>query len=221
MADSTGEPATNKTSGPTNDEGLLASLEGERGRRLVHFSGTGVPLTYLLTVEFGFRWLGIGLFVVGLTLAVWMEVARLHFKVRWWAFEHLTRPYEEEKVAGYALYAVSMTTVAFVFEPDIAVAAMLMLSIGDPVSGHLSADERVKGPRVTVPTFLVCLLLGLPFLSPIVAAAAATAATVSDAVLVSVRGYVLDDNLTIPIAAACTAWLVRELPSLLSAAGLA
>jgi len=77
-----------------------------------------------------------------------MEIARLHYQVRWWAFEHLTRPYEEEKVAGYALYAVSMTLVAFVFEPSIAIPAMLMLSVGDPVSGLLSGNERIKGTRV-------------------------------------------------------------------------
>jgi dolichol kinase len=73
---------------------------------------------------------------------------------------------------------------------------------------------------VTIPTFVVCFLLALPFLAPIVAAAAATAATVADAVLLSSHGIVLDDNLTIPLAAASAAWLVRELPALLTAVGM-
>jgi len=218
--DGPGEPASNATGESAGDEGLLSALEGERGRRLVHFSGSAIPLLYYATVEFDSKWIGFGLFVLGLATALGMEIARLHYQVRWWAFEHLTRPYEEEKVAGYALYAVSMTLVAFVFEPSIAIPAMLMLSVGDPVSGLLSGNERIKGPRVTVPTFLVCLVIGLPFLSPIVAAAAATAATASDAVLVSVRDYVLDDNLTIPVAAASAAWLVREFADLLGTGGL-
>jgi dolichol kinase len=218
MVDS-GEPAANPTNEPTTDGGLLEPFEGELGRRLVHVSGAAIPLVYLAAVEYGFGRVALGLFAAGLLLAVCLEVARLRLGVRWWAFEHLTRPYEEDAIAGYAMYAASVTLVAFVFEPSIAVPAMLMLAIGDPLSGSLS-DKRVKGPRVTIPTFLVCFGLALPFLSPIAAAAAATAATVADAVLLSVRDTVLDDNLTIPISAASAAWLVREAPAVVSLAGL-
>jgi dolichol kinase len=218
MVDS-GEPAANTANEPATEGHPLDAFEGELGRRLVHVSGAAIPICYYITVVYDIRWLGLSLFVAGFLLAVCLEVARLHFGVRWWPFEHLTREYEEETVAGYAMYATSVTIVAFVFEPAIAVPSMLMLAIGDPLSGSLS-DQRVKGPQVTIPTFVVCFLLALPFLAPIVAAAAATAATVADAVLLSSHGIVLDDNLTIPLAAASAAWLVRELPALLTAVGM-
>lgn len=217
MVDS-GEPAANTPQDSTAESHPLDAFEGELGRRLVHVSGAAIPLIYYATVLLDRRWLGLSLFVAGLAFAIGLEIARLHVGVDWWPFEHLTRPYEEETIAGYAMYAASVSIVAFVFEPAIAVPAMLMLAIGDPLSGTLSND-RVKGPRVTIPVFLVCFLLALPFLSPIVAAAAATAATVADAVLLSSHGIVLDDNLTIPLAAASAAWLVRELPAVVGTVG--
>ncbi|SDQ89273.1 Dolichol kinase [Halopelagius longus] len=176
-------------------------------RRLVHACGVGLPLPYLLGLltwrELGWMMLGLSAVVAGL------EVVRLVVGLDWKVFDELTRSYEETNPAGYALYIFSTTAVALLFRPEIAVPGMLMLAIGDPVSGLLGRT-REAGERKRVSTlaamFLVCLGVGLPFLVPaaglVVGSAAAVAgalgATLADGVKPVVAGYVVDDNLSIP-----------------------
>lgn len=195
---------TDAEPGTAADRSFLARFEGEIGRRLVHASGAAIPLSYLLGVPWSWIQLGLvgGIVVVGL-----LEALRLRRGLEWWVFEQLTREYEQEKVAGYALYVVSMAAVAVVFEPQIAVPSMLMLAIADPIGGMLGGDDPipVKRPLALAGTFVVCAAIALPFLPASATVAAAAAATVADGVFVQVRGYVLDDNLTIPVAASVAA----------------
>lgn len=194
---------------------------GEIGRRLVHASGVVIPGVYLaglLTWEqFQLGLLG------GCVLAVILEVLRLRFGLQeWWFYDRLTRDYEREKLAGYALYMFSITAVALVFEPGIAIPAMLMVMLGDPVSGYLGSGElrTVKGRVPLGAMFVVCVAVAFPFtlglvpsmtgglLAAVVGAALATAA---DGIKPTIRGYVIDDNLTIPPAGAIGIWLVVTL----------
>jgi len=179
----------------------LEHLEGEVGRRLVHLSGAGIPLLYVL--GFPWLWMQIGL-VAGVGIVGILELLRLRTGLSWWVYDHLTREYEAEKVAGYALYVVSMAVVAVTFDPQIAIPAMFMLAVADPVGGVLGGPDPipVKRPRAFVGAFLVCVAVGLPFLPPLAAAAGGVAASLADGVFMEIRGYVVDDNLTIPLAAA-------------------
>ncbi|GAB3691857.1 dolichol kinase [Salinarchaeum chitinilyticum] len=176
-------------------------LEGELGRRLFHLSGASIPLLYVLGLPY--VWLQL-LLVAGVAIVGGLELVRLRTSFSWWAYEHLTREYESEKVAGYALYVLGMAIVAVAFPARVAIPAMFMLAVADPVGGVLGGPDPipVKRPRAFVGAFLVCLAVGLPFLTPPVAAAGGVAASLADGVFVEFRGYVVDDNLTIPIAAA-------------------
>lgn len=181
----------------------------EIGRRLVHASGAVVPGAYLLDarlLESGLlTWSVVrGLAAVGLLATAVLEVARLYGGLEHAVYDRLTREYEHDTVAGYALYALGGTITVFAFEPTVAVPALFMLTLGDPVSGMLSTGglRPIARPRVLVGMFLVCLLLALPFVPPLVAVAGALGATVADGVKPTVRGYVVDDNLTIPLLAA-------------------
>jgi dolichol kinase len=187
--------------------------ESEVKRRLVHASGVGLPLTYLL----GFlTWREFGWLMLGLSaLVAVLEVLRLFVGLDWKVYDELTRSYEETNVAGYALYIFSVTAVVIAFRPAVAVPGVLMLAVGDPVSGVLGRTRRA-GERKRVTTlaamFVVCLALALPFLVPVAgpvvgglaAAAGALGATLADGVKPVVAGYVVDDNLSIP-PAACVA----------------
>lgn len=191
----------------------------ELGRRLVHASGTVVPGAYLLdehVLEVGVvTWpLVQAVVVAGLVLTVVLEFARLYGGLEHAFYDRLTREYEQDSVAGYALYVLSGTVVVLLFEPRIAVPALFMLTLGDPVSGMLSSGElrTVKRPRVLVGMFTVSLLLALPFVPIVAALAGAAGATVADGVKPVVRGFVVDDNLTIPIVAAVAMWVVLYLP---------
>nr|WP_049985655.1 dolichol kinase [Halobellus rufus] len=188
--------------------------ESELKRRVVHASGTGLPLLYVL----GFvSWTQFGyVMLLASGVAALLEFLRLVVGLDWDIYDDLTRPYEQTNVAGYALYMFSITAVALVFAPYVAVPAALMLTIGDPVSGLLGttreADES-KRLRTLGAMFAVCLAVAAPFLVAAAgtgvglaaALAAALAATVADGFKPVIAGYVVDDNLSIPPAAALAA----------------
>ncbi|MFB6161191.1 MAG: dolichol kinase [Haloferacaceae archaeon] len=192
----------------------------ELRRRLVHASGAGLPLCYLLGAV---TWRTFGRLLVALAaVAVALEGLRLTVGLDWAIYDHLTREYEQDNPAGYALYAVSTTAVALAFDPAVAVPGMLMLMVGDPISGLLSsagAATEGKRPGVLAAMFSVCFALAAPFAldvaSPPVAVAAAAVgaagATAADGLKPVVAGYVVDDNLSIPPAACAGMWLVLRL----------
>lgn len=176
----------------------------EIGRRLVHASGMLAPASYLLGI---LAWNQLGaLLAGGVGIALALELVRLRSGLDWWIYENLTREYEHEKVAGYALYMVGMAAVALAFPPAIGVPAMFMLALGDPIGGYLGRGKETKSAAALGAVFIVCLLCALPFLPLEAALVGALAATAADGYLVSVRGYVIDDNLSIPLAAATAMW---------------
>ncbi|MWV63707.1 dolichol kinase [Halorubrum sp. JWXQ-INN 858] len=179
-------------------------------RRLVHAGGTLYPVPYLLG---WISWELTGLLLLaGVGVVALLEFLRLGVGLDHAVYRALTREYEADGVAGYALYQVSMAGVALFFAPTIAIPAMWMLSIGDPVSGTLgrNAATEPKRPTVWIAMFAVCLALAVPFtvaafgtvVGIAVAAAGAVAATVADGLPPVIRGVAVDDNLTIPPAAA-------------------
>jgi len=176
---------------------------GELRRRGVHASGSVLPLAYLLDAHLAagiLSWERLQLLLVAGTLvAAVLEALRLTGRVEWRIFDALTRPYERDNVAGYALYAVGMTVAGWAFPPEIGVPAMLMLTVGDPISGLLSSGGLSKKRSVLVVMFAVCGLIALPFVRPAAALAGALVATLADGVKPVVAGYVVDDNLTIPV----------------------
>jgi dolichol kinase len=194
-----------------------ATLPDEFERRLVHASGTGLPLLYVLDLV---TWREFGLVMLACSaVAAALEFVRLVVGVEWAIYDRLTRPYEQENVAGYGLYMFSITAVVLVFAPHVAVPAALMLTIGDPVSGLLSGSREAgepKRPRTLAAMFLVCLGVSAPFLVPAAgtvvglgaAAAASAAATVADGLTPVIAGYVIDDNASIPPTAAVAGGVV-------------
>ncbi|CAI49587.1 uncharacterized protein NP_2992A [Natronomonas pharaonis DSM 2160] len=185
-------------------------------RRLVHASGAAVPGVYLLdnhAIGAGLiTWQVVQLLaVVGLVATAVLEVARLYGGLEHAIYDQLTREYEQETVAGYALYVLGATIVVFVFEPTVAVPALFMLTLADPVSGMLSGNEfrRVARPRVFAGMFLVSFALAYPFVSAAAAVAGAVGAAIADGVKPVVGGYVVDDNLTIPVVSAALMWAAR------------
>lgn len=178
-------------------------MADEPKRRLVHASGTILPLVAVFDPS---KWgLVKWIFVTGAAAAIGLEVIRLYIGLDWVVFDRLTREYEQDNLAGYALALISIAVVAGVFDQSIAIPAILMLTIGDPISGLLGSGElrTAKQAYVLLTMFGVCLLiaagLGLPFVPAVLGALAATAA---DGLKPIVAGYVIDDNLTIPLAAA-------------------
>lgn len=182
----------------------------ELPRRAVHASTSVVPLAYLL----GAPWRAVqGFLVLACVVVAAAEALRLAGVIdHWRIFSKLTREYEQENPAGYALGAVSMTLVALAFDPFVAVPAMFMLTLGDPVSGLLSSgDLGMKASWVMLATFGFCLTVASVLRVPVPAAiAGAAAAAVADGVKPVVFTYVVDDNFSIPVASATAMWVVLQ-----------
>ena len=192
---------------------LRRSLGEETPRRLVHASGSVLPLLYLLDLA---AWRQVqALFVVGSLAAATLEVLRLSVGLDWRIYDRLTRSYEQDNVAGYAYYMFSTTAVVLAFEPRIAIPSVLMLTIGDPISGLAGSGElrRVKRPPALAAMFGTCVALAAPFLyrTPLAVLLGALVATIADGVKPTVEGYIIDDNLTIPPATAGAIWAGIEL----------
>ena len=188
-------------------------MTDEVARRLVHVTGAAVPLGYLLGGGL-MSWRVVQLFLaVALVLVVLLEFLRLSVGLDWAIYERLTREYEQNNPAGYALYIVGMAAVAGAVSVglpvDVAVSAMLMLAIGDPISGLLGSTDAgsVKQLWVLLVMFGVCTLLAAPFVSTAAAVLGGVAATFADGVKPRVAGYVVDDNFSIPVFGAIAMWV--------------
>ena len=202
MADGIDEGAT----------GLLVGIQSylarpEVRRRFVHVGGAVFPLAYLAGVV---TWPQLQLiYVAGLLFALVLEFVRLVLGVEWWLFDQLARDYERSNVAGYALYVIGSTVAVLVFAPRVAVPAVLMLAIVDPVSGLLADNEfrEPKRPLVLAVAFALSGLIAIPFVPLPAALLGAAATTLADGMTPVVRGHAIDDNLTIPMGAGAAMWV--------------
>jgi dolichol kinase len=182
--------------------------EANVARRVVHVSGSLVPLAYLADV---LSWTLVRyLLAAGAVLAVVLETIRLFVGLDWAVFDRLTRHYEQDNPAGYALAVVASAVVAWAFDPVVAVPALLLLTVVDPIAGMLSdVDDvdRLKPPWVMAATFVVALVVAALLLPLRAAVPAAAVVVIADAVKPRVWGFVIDDNASIPISAAVVVWL--------------
>lgn len=188
------------------------SLRGELGRRLVHASGSGLPALYLL----GASWEQVAiLYLVCAVGVVVLDLLRLYAGLQLWIYDHLTREYEQDSIAGYVLYMLSSAAVWFAFDPQIAIPAILMLTLGDPISGTFGSGELrvIKRPKALAAMFVVCALIAAPFhyTAPLVVVLGAAGGMLADGVKPIIGDYVVDDNLTIPVVAALGMWIGLEL----------
>lgn len=186
-----------------------ANLVKELRRKLIHITGLSVPIGIM---AFG-RIYTAAMIAVALSVAVILEAGRLSGRIKL----PEVRESEKSKVAGYIYYIVGSLITVVLFQPMIALTSMLMLSLGDAVSGIAgsvleNSDVRSRGQRCIKPfpivtsMFLACLIIGylssritgLPFE---VYLAGAIGATIADSVALFIRNRGLDDNLTIPIFA--------------------
>ncbi|MFC7026889.1 dolichol kinase [Halomicroarcula sp. GCM10025324] len=188
-------------------------MADEVARRLVHASGSTVPLAHLFVPDL-VTWTVVKVFLaLAVAVVVVLEYVRLSIGLDWAIYDRLTREYEQDNPAGYALYVVGMAAVAWAvgfagMTTAVAVPAMLMLTVGDPISGLLgSADaSNVKQAWVLLVMFGVCTLLAAPFVRPVAAVLGGAAATFADGVKPRIAGYVVDDNLSIPVLGAAAMW---------------
>lgn len=180
----------------------------EMRRKAIHLSGLSVPLSLLL---FG-RDFTIGFVALALAISLILEWQRLKGRIRL----PEVRAQEEHRVASF-IYYITGCLLCVIFLPKmIAVNAVLLLSLGDTISGlagSVLANADVRGRKemwgckplpIMAAMFSGCLLIGylasgITQLSFPVYLAGAVAATIADGVCIIVNGTGLDDNFSIPV----------------------
>jgi dolichol kinase len=122
------------------------------------------------------------------------------------------REREKKKIGAHAFFMLGSFISIVLFDKQIAIASILMLTIGDAASGiaqvvrrgALESLERFRGtikpPDVILIMFAVCLIVGyLTVDSPVTAISGAIGATIADGVHLRLYGISIDDNLSIPL----------------------
>jgi dolichol kinase len=188
----------------------------ELRRKALHAAGSLIAIAYYFTDK---RTLLIGLAIVNAVLLI-VEWQRLKGKIR--LPEILLRPHEKEQVGAYIYFQIAALISVVFFEKTIAIAAILMLSLGDTASGLSGAllnegNVRYSRKKFTIKPlaivsvmFAVCVLIGfimvslplakdMEYISLLSYVAGALGATLGDAVPFRVQGKPIDDNLLIPL----------------------
>jgi dolichol kinase len=190
----------------------------ELQRKAFHVSGSLIPIAYY----FINRETAIFYLAIINAVLLFIEWQRLSGRIK--VPKMLLRPHEEKQVAAYIYFQIAALLSIIVFDKTIAVAAILMLALGDTASGlggavMQSGNVRYSHNKIIIKPcpiiaimFIVCLMIGL-FLSDLppaadmvhisfaVFAAGAVGATLGDAIPVRFQGKPVDDNLMIPLLA--------------------
>ena len=180
----------------------------ELARKGIHIASAALPLIYWATNLPIFLCVLVPLLV----LSVLMEFVR-HGQgpVRRWlegAAGHLFRPTERFTLSGSTYVLLANLVCPLLFAKEVAVAALLMMSISDAaasligrrVRGVLLGGKSVAGSAAFLISAVVIVLLILPA-KPIAGLAGALVATAVELVPLRWGGIRIDDNLTIPLAA--------------------
>jgi dolichol kinase len=177
-------------------------LKEEAKRKTIHIGGIAIPVLYLFlskeTILFGFV-----LSFIVISVIEWLRlrgIVSLPF----------LRNKEEKEIGAYVFFMIGAFLSILSFEKLIAIAAILMLAIGDAASGLTGAvinedkpelyERRMKSPEVMLVMFVTSLILGGLVLHSIpVAVLGAFGAMIADGMPLRFYDVQIDDNLTIPL----------------------
>lgn len=188
----------------------------ELRRKAIHVLGSFIAVAYYFIDR---ETAVTGLAIINAILLI-VEWLRLSGKIK--LPEILLRPHENKQVAAYIYFQLAALISIFAFEKTIAIAAILMLALGDTASGLAGAlmdGGNVRHSRqrfimkpfpIMAIMFAVCVMIGIllqylplaPDMNSIsfgVFVIGALGATLGDAIPLRIQGRPIDDNLMIPI----------------------
>ena len=176
-------------------------------RKLFHFSGIAIPVIYFLTDKQSALIVTAGILVIDIIL----EVLRINGLLKLPFIEKNLKKQENKRLSGSFFFILSsLITVAF-FEKNIAISALCILSIADPLSsllGSIFGRVRFLGKSLEgTTTFFIASFLILRVFSFAIPIAFAGAVIASLTELFSSR--LVDDNLSIPLVTALALTLLN------------
>jgi dolichol kinase len=170
-------------------------------RNLFHFSGVVIPVCYILFGKTTATFFALSLFFVCLTL----DILRIRGQLRLGWAEACFKVHERHGLSGSFFYTISAFITVLVFERNVAIAALFVLCVSDPLSSlvgrHVGRVRLIynKSLEGSLTFFASSFLILFAFAfrpGPSVAVAAIAALTE----LFTPR--FIDDNLSIPIVTA-------------------
>ena len=206
------DPAGDRMPDPDDLEPLVARTGGLQPWRRAFHAASGLALAWAPTALDLPRASVVVVLGLLLALLVAADVARLRAPrlnaLFFRAFPSFASPREADTVASSTWYVLGGLLVYAVFPRAVAVPAILVLALADPAA---SALGRILGRRRvgkgTLEGGLVFLAVALAILVPRVGWAPGLVVAVGVTV-VELLPWPLDDNLTIPVAAASSLWIV-------------
>ena len=189
----------------------------ELGRKIVHML-IGITALLLLINNIITPLIIFIILIIG-TLG---SLLSLKFKIPILSFflDNFERPEEKTKLPGVGiiLAVVGSLLALQLFERNIALASITILTFADPIS-HLvgklfgrtkSFLDKKKNIEGHIAGVIISSLFAMFFVHPILAFSGALAAMLFEAIIIEIQKVQLDDNLIIPLAAGTTMFLIVE-----------
>jgi dolichol kinase len=186
---------------------MTGSFKDEMLRKGIHL-GSGI----LMAVVYWFFEKNVLVFIhLFFLLGIWfLEFLRLKGAIQ----VPFLRNTERQRIGAHAFFMLSTLISILVFDRRIAIASILMLTIGDPAAGlaqrfKAESSDSIEGHTAVLkpPDMILIMLIaswvtGYLFLgSLVISLSGAIGAALADALRLKVGRAILDDNLTIPLYA--------------------
>jgi len=199
---------------PVNKEAIdRLELRYEVARKTIHLSSLSIPVIYsFITRELALILLlplFTGFFLVDLLKNFIPPVSRWYHNT----FDSMLRTHEikgeKNHLNGATCITMSALLLVLFFPKVIVIAAFSMVAVSDTLAAiigkafgkHRFGQKSIEGSMAFFLSALVIMLL-VPEIDPGIGFAMAVVATVTESFVVQVRGFRIDDNLTIPLVSA-------------------
>lgn len=189
----------------------------ELGRKIIHMLIGIVALLLLINNIIT----PLIIFII-LIIGTLCSLLSLKFKIPILSFflDNFERPEEKKKLPGVGiiLAVVGSLLALQLFERNIALASITILTFADPIS-HLigklfgktkSFLDKKKNIEGHIAGAIISSLFAMFFVHPILAFSGALVAMLFEAIIIEIQKVQLDDNLIIPLAAGTTMFLIVE-----------
>lgn len=190
----------------------------ETRRQIAHIL-LGLVIVLLLHFDFLNGFILFDLILLNLIISLLSK--RYNIPVVTWLLEALDRTEDIKKfpAKGTLMFLIGVSLVVWMFPKDIALASILILTFGDGLSTyvgtHFGKSKLFPASKKTwegsLAGFVAASASALIFLTWPLALIASAVAMIVEAFEIKVGKWVVNDNITVPLVAAGTVWLIRLL----------
>lgn len=184
-------------------------------RKLIH-------ILFGILILLGFKFLEWGIFIRILfilsLIIVLFTILHTRYKIK--AIEFFSKENEKFPLKGVLFFIVGSVLVMYIFNKDIALASITILTFGDSISClasyfgsryKVNPFRRYKSLFGSICGFVVAFLFCLMFIDPISALVGSFFGILSESLAIKLGESDADDNLIMPLAAATAMYLLPRI----------